>query len=243
MSDESAKATQALAKLGEKGLDTANRLGEFFNKVLGGGLATLGGAFNDWASVYRYEKALQLADRVDQIHRDRGIEGATLTIPPRLAIPLFQSATLEDDETLQGMWSSLIANAMDPERHVQARRSFIGLLSSIEPLDARLLKLIAEDEKNNPDRHSRDYDSVTGEQRRLNPALGKRNLSFLCQMTGEDEALVAIAIENLARLGLAIDFVTPALGVGSLIPVPVTHREAEITLTFTGKALLEACAV
>ncbi|UPK25997.1 Abi-alpha family protein [Bradyrhizobium sp. 195] len=134
------KAIEESAKAVQKATEAGRELGAFVKLILGPGFAELGGAFADWAAVYRYERAVELAHRVKRIHKRRGIEGRTVSIPPRLGIPLLQQATLENDDVLVSMWSALIANATDPNRMTEARRSHCGLLSSIEPLDALVLR-------------------------------------------------------------------------------------------------------
>lgn len=141
--EESAKAIQKLAPLADK---HAEKLEGFLSKVVGDGLSHLGGAFADWAASFRYKNALRLMDEVEAIHQERGIVGKTVPIPPRLGIPLIQRATLEDDEGLSAMWAALTANALDPNRHVEARRGFTDLLSSLEPIDALVLQGIVGSE-------------------------------------------------------------------------------------------------
>ena len=134
--EETAKAVQQLVPVVDK---NADRLSHFLHTVIGAGAEHLGGAFSDWASVFRHKNALRLMDKVEAIHRERELAGKTVPVSPRLGIPLLQQASLEDDETLGDMWAGLTANATDPSRHVEARRSFITLLSALEPLDALLL--------------------------------------------------------------------------------------------------------
>jgi hypothetical protein len=147
--EETAKAVQKAVPVVEK---FGDRLGGFFHKVIGEGAEHLGGAFSDWAATFRYKNAIKLADQVDAIHAQRAISGKTIPIPPRLAIPLIERATLEDDELLIEMWAGLIANATDPHSGVHARRSYSQLLSSLEPIDALVLREIQRQDIANPDR-------------------------------------------------------------------------------------------
>jgi len=146
------KAAEEAAKAGGKLVDAGRELAAFARTVLGAGFAELGGAFADWASAYRYEQAVKLAERVHRAHQRRGIAGHTVPIPPRLGIPLLQQATLEDDGALLDMWAGLISNATDPHRRTEARRSYCGLLSSMEPLDALVLRELYVCKIDNPGR-------------------------------------------------------------------------------------------
>jgi hypothetical protein len=223
--DQIAKVIAATAPIIDKNLD---RLASFLHKVVGGGLEMLGGAFSDWAGVYRYERASKLADRVDAIHRQRKLQG-TVSIPPRLAIPLFQQATLEDDPTLSEMWAGLLANAMDPERHLEARRSYTTTLSALEPLDARVMLELQHTAQSHP---TRNFRSGTPGQ--------WHSIDTLTQVLHVDRGTLALSLENLARLGLILDYIPDDAHKGVI--VPVTHMYATVDLTNTGRALLSACA-
>jgi hypothetical protein len=102
--ETTAQAVQQLTPVVDK---LSERLTGFLHKVIGAGAEELGGAFKDWAATFRYRNALKLADQVEKIHAERKLLGKTIPIPPRLAIPLLESATLEDDETLSEMWAGL----------------------------------------------------------------------------------------------------------------------------------------
>jgi hypothetical protein len=246
------KAVEETAKAVQKVADGGRELGAFAKLVLGPGFIELGGAFTDWAKVFRHEQALKLAHRVSHLHKRRGIEARTVPIPPRLGIPLLQQATLEDDETLLDLWASLIANATDPNRMTEARRSYCGLLSSMEPLDALVLKEVYRWKEANPGRDTPiAQDGLTDEERQ---AYVRRwpNITTLVADLAAPESNVALSLESLQRLGLVYDYL-PLQELGEddearqllMIPaqtVPVTYETALIDLTHTGLALMAACS-
>jgi hypothetical protein len=248
--EETAKAVQKVAAVADKSLDTANSFGSFLNTVFGAGFTQIGGAFSDWAHVYRYEQAIKLAEKVRRIHQNRAIEGSTIAIPPRLAIPLLQQATLEDDEQLLDMWAALIANATDPNRPVEARRSYSGLLSSMEPLDALVLAEIYRWKETHPDRRI-IVGNIGDEEVHRRIREQWPNIATIVTCLNVSEAQANLALENLDRLGLIYDY-TPSTetseenGVeGLVIPgqmVPVTNEQALIDITHTGTALMVACS-
>lgn len=213
----------------------ARDLGSFFEKILGPGLAHLGGSFADWASVYRYQNSLRLADKVERIHRERGIT-ETIAIPPRLALPLLQQSSQEDDDYLQNMWAALIANATDPAQKIQASRVFVGLIADLEPIDALVLFAIHADEVANPHRHRLLGTDLSDEEY----AEKKRNIFWLSKTVDHDMESLNISLETLGRLGLVNDEIAHD-SANSVTFVPLTHPQAELALTFTGRALLRAC--
>ena len=58
-------------------------------------------------------------------------------IPPRLLLPMVESASLEDNETLQDMWSGLLATASD--RADDMSPAFTETLRVLTPLQAKVL--------------------------------------------------------------------------------------------------------
>lgn len=246
--EKAADAIKEVATLGSKSVEATTRLAAFLRTIIGDGLTELGGAFNDWAHSFRYLQALKIAERVNQIHRERGITGRLVPIPPRLAIPLLDQATLEDNETLQSMWAGLIANSTDPASTVEPRRSYVGLLASMEPLDARVLMVIRDYEERHPERKwpPEGMDTVLNlEARRQIDAEARMlwpDLPRIATELGSALPAVALSLENIERLGLAFDYVPPELEEEpSYTPVPLTHKFAVIALTHTGRSLLKAC--
>lgn len=230
--EETAKAMQQLTPVIDKQVD---RLSGFLHTVIGAGAEHLGGAFKDWAATYRYKNALKLADQVERIHAERKLLGKTVPILPRLAIPLLENAALEDDDILGVMWAGLIANATDPNRNVEARRSFVDLLKALEPLDALVLKEIERQALENSDRNNPPFN--------LSDEIWRKKFSTLQSISTalqKEPMNVALSLENIERLGLAYDFVAPD-GTAIGVPVPLSHKFAVIDLTNTGRVLLTAC--
>jgi abortive infection alpha-like protein len=142
MDEESAKAAQEVAKTASKAIEAGEKVGGFLVKIFGDTLVELGETLHDWARYFRYKNLLSIQDRVELIHSARKLEGRTIPIPPRYALPLIQNASEEDDPTLQELWAGLIANATDPSKHLDLSRMLIGVLASLEPLDLTVLRFL-----------------------------------------------------------------------------------------------------
>jgi len=189
MDDESAKAAQEIAKATGKAIELAQKVGGFLNKVVGDAAAELGGAIHDWARLFRYKNLLRLQDKVEEIHAARKLQGRNIPIAPRFAIPLLQAASEEDDESLQNMWAALIANATDPETQLEPRKIFTDILSSLEPLDAEILRYLAGQ----------------GWLMHRNVPGGGITVSKLSSSLNAPEKRIQISLQNLHRLGCVID--------------------------------------
>jgi hypothetical protein len=58
-----------------------------------------------------------------------------------IAIPLLEKATLVDDDDLQKMWASLLANASHPERASTVSQGFPTMLAGLSPRQAKFLEV------------------------------------------------------------------------------------------------------
>ena len=76
--------------------------------------------------------------------RKKGISTDSMTkiVPLKIAMPLIEHATMEDNVSLQDYWAQLLANAMDPDFESNVERRHVSLLSEMEPLDLRILNTI-----------------------------------------------------------------------------------------------------
>jgi hypothetical protein len=139
MTDEQAKATQEVARTTGKFAEVAEKVGGFVSKVIGPASNQVGGILEDWTRYYRYKNLLAIADKVEALHARHTIEGKTIPIPPRTAIPMLESASLEDDETLQDVWARLIANSTDPNFKESLHPGYIEIVKQMSPDEAIIL--------------------------------------------------------------------------------------------------------
>ena len=61
-------------------------------------------------------------------------------VPPRLLLPIIDSASLEDNPTLQEMWSGLLASASDQADNMSP--SYVETLKALTPIEARSIKVL-----------------------------------------------------------------------------------------------------
>jgi hypothetical protein len=60
-------------------------------------------------------------------------------VPDKIAIPILDAASLEDDETLQEKWAGLLASAADPASRDIVHPSFPEMLKTFSPQEAKFL--------------------------------------------------------------------------------------------------------
>lgn len=111
-------------------------------KVLGAPLEQVGGLLASPFEEMRRRRSERLAKiAANAAEQMRTVSAEPIQIPDYLAMPLLERATLVDDEDLQQMWASLLANASHPERAADITQAFPGMLAGISPRDAKFLQL------------------------------------------------------------------------------------------------------
>jgi hypothetical protein len=113
--------------LGPASKETGEWLGDFVRSTRG---------------LWGLKNALATLDKVQAIFKRRAIEGKPIPIPLRQAIPILEAIAQEDEASIQEMWATLIANATDPEKRVDIKRAYTGILSAIDPLEADILRAL-----------------------------------------------------------------------------------------------------
>ncbi len=141
--EESAKAVTETVKLGTTLVEASERMGGFLSRILDEPITEAVGMFGDKLKFMRWKRKLRIVDEVNRILDERGVK-STRPIPPKLAIPILEQASLEENDELQDIWCNLIANSLDPNFKMEIRYSFIEIIKNLTTLDARILKHVYE---------------------------------------------------------------------------------------------------
>ena len=223
---ESAKAVQEVAKTGDKAIDITEKFAGFISRYISGSLEQGVGIFEDKLRYVRWERQIRLMERANQLMTQLGADGPTKPIPLKLAIPLFQAASLEDDDYLQDMWAKLLVNASISERKIELRHAHIDSLERLSPVEALILEKIyaipADELVGNAVSTGHLPESVSVEEEDV-------QVEELIQPSEE----VVMALANLARLGCVT------------LPTPWNGGEIFTTVypTVMGRSLVEACSL
>jgi hypothetical protein len=142
MNGETTKAIQATAETVGKGIDLLAKLGD--SRVAQAVSAAAAEAVG-LLSIYLYHARVRILSRLVQRTREildeRHVDPPTLDeVSPSLLIPIVEAASDEAREDLQELWARLMAAALDPVRRDRVRRTFIEIVSKLEPLDALVLR-------------------------------------------------------------------------------------------------------
>lgn len=192
--EEESKAVQEVAKTTGKAIDAAREAGGFIARFVAGPLEQGIGIFEDRLRYTRWERQIRLMSRAEEFLKQSGLSGPTRAVPLKLAIPLLQGATLEDDDGLQDRWAVLLVNAANASFDTEIGRSFLVILEQMTALEAQILDVLYE----LPFEQSQHAGILTAElpgSARIKEEKENENESPL---PGEE---IVLALSNLARLG------------------------------------------
>jgi hypothetical protein len=222
---ESSKAGQEIAKATAQAIGAGEKLGAFVARFISGPLDQASGIVEDRLKYFRWERQLRLIRQSEEFMRSIGMDGPTRAVPLKIAIPLLQGASLEDDDALQDLWAKLLVNAADADNPVTIQRMFIDILENIGPLEARILVAI----------YSIPFDDM--KHRGVETANLPASASLLHKAEGykpkDPSPEVELALANLARLGC----LSPAktFGGGEIFAIA--------NPSLLGKSFAEACTL
>ncbi|TGD94915.1 Abi-alpha family protein [Methylobacterium nonmethylotrophicum] len=140
---EPAKAQQETAKAASKGMDLVRDAGKFFGVAAQEFALMLG----DQMRYYRFMNFNRILHKIQQLHDKAGIHPeATKQLPFGIAIQVLEHASFEEEDDVQDLWASLIANAMNPETNVTMKKVYIDILRQLSPAEVAFLSLIYRSE-------------------------------------------------------------------------------------------------
>ena len=214
------ETVKELAKAASSACDFGSKCTDIFTDIWGGALKEYGATLHENAKVYRAQNLLKLQDKYYEFCRLRNLERRCIPVPASIGLPILESATLVDNEDLQDLWASLIASASDPNLQSKVRRSYVDILSTLDPSDAVVLKWLRSEGWNHE--------------------LGKINVSKVAERCGLGDSESELSVLNLNRLGLLV-FETGVV-LGDIPGISKPFAERAFKLSRMGWSLLEVCA-
>jgi len=157
-------------------------ISDLVGKLFGPMADELGQYFGDKVRAFRQRNLTSVLEGTQKILDGQATEAGP--IPPRLLLPLVESASLEDDSLLQDMWSGLIANASSTTEAVSP--AFIETLKQLGPDDARSLMHVRGLVEDSSQKYNLE---------RFNVPLNRHTLRYEAEL---DDA----GLETFERLGL-----------------------------------------
>jgi hypothetical protein len=99
------------------------------------------GMLADTLKFKRWERQVSLIDKAEKIITRKNLVDKMRPISPNLALPIFQYASLEENESLHDIWANLLVTALDPSCEIP-RSAFIDIIRQLEPVDIKILNLL-----------------------------------------------------------------------------------------------------
>lgn len=235
--EEVAKAIQEGAKLGQDGVKLAHAIGHSFDHYFGSAAIEMGYWVHDRVRLARLKIVGHQMDLVAKILTRRGVEKVS-QIPFRVAAPLVEEMSLEDDEFLQRMWAGLLANSLDPGNDTEPRRNYVRILGGLDPLDAKLLSFLS--------RQGWELMKASwAPNANIRDDVGPQGFTVkrLSEELGVDESEVRASLLNLFSVGCIRDELDqPWESMGSTsVGLRVDEAKAIFRPTQTGFDLVKAC--
>jgi hypothetical protein len=136
---EIAKATQEVAKTARTGIEAAQGFGSFVARVLGEPIETAVGLVSDRLKFVRFERQVRLANRYAEVMAFRGLSSEEQAVPPKIALPAIENASLEEGDELQDLWANLLASCHDKNLNGVVRSGFVDIIRQLEIVDVHIL--------------------------------------------------------------------------------------------------------
>ncbi|MXX11086.1 MAG: DUF4393 domain-containing protein [Nitrospira sp. SB0675_bin_23] len=139
---EALKVAKEIAKVTGQGLEIVKDSGAFVSRFIGGSLEQGFGIIEDKLKYLRWERQVRLMDRAKAFIAERDSRMRFRPVPLNVAIPIFEAASLEEDDDLQDLWARLLINAADAESGIEVKRGLVSILQDFTQMEARLLQAI-----------------------------------------------------------------------------------------------------
>ena len=228
--EEVAKAIQESAKLGQKGLETAEKAGSFFARAFKEPADEISGMITDKLRFIRWKRMVNMIDEVDKILEDKNVVDIRV-VPPKIALPIIEEASLEDNPELQHLWNHLLANAMNPNFNGEIRYGFIEMIKGITGIEAKLLNVFYE--------ALRKEGKLEPLSEVFNHLLTKEEIMGGLSISTD---VYALSDNNLMRMQLLSPAILKSKGMGlGTEPLTIYKGIDAVTLTPLGVKFVEAC--
>jgi len=123
-------------------LEIAEDVRRFLEKIVGPPLEELGGLLADQVRFFRFKKQVQILEKAQKILLDRGVNPRKVSL--KTLVPILEEGSLEEDESMNDRWASLLATAADPSSTISVQPSFPEVLKELSPKEALILDKIVD---------------------------------------------------------------------------------------------------
>ncbi len=191
-------------------------LHKMLEQLLGPAATEVGLTLGDSVKVWRFKRQIRLLQEVNRLVEETGKD--VKPIPTRLFFPIFEAASIEDDDEMQTRWAALLAHEATSAGLVHP--SHIDILKQLSPDDARLLDKVNDKCERNKSRKVRPVNNYFEDH----------------EMEGILESHED-SLENLIRLGL----IQSEYEITNRLFVPSSHLDSWYELSEFAVRFVRAC--
>jgi hypothetical protein len=123
-----------------------DKLVDLIHKLAGPMADEIGLMMGDKIKVYRVRNWVETVKKTQRILSDADLPPSA--VPPRLLLPILESASVESDESLQELWAGLLATASQKADSLSP--SFVETLKQLTPAQAKDLNRLFDFAKTRP---------------------------------------------------------------------------------------------
>ena len=113
-----------------------------YQRIIGEPIDIASGILKDKMIYSRWERQQRLTSQAYEIIGQRNIENELRTVPPKIALPIIENASLEENDELQDLWIYFLSSAVDPNFNGTLRTAFIDIIKQLEVIDVHILNFI-----------------------------------------------------------------------------------------------------
>jgi len=240
---ETAKAVQEVAKAGGEAIKATHDLGAFTAELVREPAESVIGILTDRLRFIRWERQIRLVEKAQEIITERRLKGQLTPIPPKLALPIIEHATLEEDDSLQDLWARLLVEAGNPQSPHKVRMAFVEIIKQLEPVDAKVLETAYQAALEQYE----EWAKREGRGVLQLPDFGVKQFTIESRLKIRNKDYL-LAVDNLMRLRCLRSYVAQEAiyavdGDGDSVSYDVTRDEEywEVCVTALGQAFVETC--
>jgi hypothetical protein len=139
-----AKAEQERQKTTQELIRAARDTGAYFGPHFREAVTEFGRLIGDTVGHWRFINLNRILNNVQKSAEAGKIHPAAFRqLGVGESLRLIEAASMEDEDTIQGLWSRLIFNALNPDGATTIRKVYVDLLKSLSPSEALLLDLLS----------------------------------------------------------------------------------------------------
>lgn len=221
-----------LAEIPKALLDGAQ---SFLNRLLGPAIDETGQLLADKVRYRRLKNQVKIVEDARKLVEEAGLTPKSVSL--QTLVPLVEKASLEEDPTVQKMWSTLLANAASATTRDGLHRLCVEVLANISPIEALILRHVFEEfQRKRPELLNKLHEWNLARTEIFAGWLSFRPDELLREAGVPADTAGDFLIDNLLRLNI-LKWEVPEVEDGQ------TVHPSFVELTELGLAVLKECIV